>query len=286
MSDHAHPVAALPKGEQRSILLHGLLAFAFTGSLAVVAAFRTPPSGYAPSDAVAVPYFLGVFLLATALLLLGLHALRRAYLFEALLTLTMLTGGWFLADLFLPPGAALVAGGAVILLRYVWKSVVSLNLSLAVGIAGVSAALGADFSPTALVIVLTLLAFYDIVAVYATKHMVKMFRELNARGVVFAFVLPPLRLRELVRPVVGPGSSGKAMLLGTGDVAIPAMLAASAVRGGAAPAVGSLVGAMIGFALMFVLFLGQDRRRPMPALPPIALGAILGYLLATLITHA
>lgn len=283
MSDTHHPIAVLPKGEQRSILWHGILMFFATGGLAIAAAQRAGFSGgYAPSAAISVPYSLTVVFLGTLLLIMALKTVKKPALFHALFTFAMLSGSWFIADIYLPPELALVAGSAVVLLRFIWKSVLTANLTLVVGIAGIAAGIAADLSPNAVLILLAALSFYDIVAVYRTRHMVKMFRALTSHGIVLAFTLPPLRFRELVaRPTDGSGS--RAMLLGTGDVAVPAMLAAASLRVGPIPAAASLAGAASGFALMFMLFLAQPKRAPMPALPPIALGATAGYLVSLLL---
>ena len=284
MSDtHHHPIALAPKGEQRSILWHGILMFFATGGLAVAAAQRAGMSGgYAPSAAVSVPYVLTVVFLGTMMLILALKTIRKPAVFQALFTFAMLTGAWFIADIYLRPELALVVGSLVVLSRFLWKSVLTANLSLVVGVAGIAASIAADLSPNAVLVVLAALSVYDIVAVYRTRHMVKMFRALTSHGVVLAFTLTPFRLRDLVARPTGE-SSGRAMLLGTGDVAVPAMLAAAALRIGVVPAVASLAGAAAGFALMFMLFLAQPKRAPMPALPPIALGASVAYLVSLLI---
>jgi len=275
-----HPIAVAPKGEQRSILWHGILMFFATGGLAIAAAQKAGlAGGYAPSAAISVPYILTVVLLGTIMLILALRTIRKPALFQALFTFAMLSGAWFIADIYLEPELALVAGSLVILSRFAWKSVLTANLSLVIGVAGIAAAIAADLTPTAVIVLLAALSFYDIVAVYRTRHMVKMFRALTSRGVVLAFVLPPLRLRDILARATGE-TPGRGMLLGTGDVALPAMLAAAALRVGVVPAVASLAGAAAGFALMFMLFLAQPARAPMPALPPIALGSILGYLLS------
>lgn len=280
MPEH-HPVAVLPKGEQWSILAHGLLVFFVTGGLALAAGAKTiVRGGYVPSAAVTVPYVLMLFLFATAMLMLALRAFKRPIVFESLFALTMLAGAWFLADIFFTPGLALAVGSGAILLRFAWKSVFAANLVLAIGIAGIAASVASSLSPNAVVILLTVLSFYDIVAVYRTKHMVKMFRDLTARGVVFAFTLTPLAPRTLLSSAA---PEGRGMLLGTGDVALPAILAASALRAGPVHAASALGGAAAGFALMFMLFLAQPRRAPIPALPPIALGAAGAYLVSLLV---
>ncbi len=279
MPDH-HPIAALPNSTQRSILAHGLVLFFATGGLALAGGAKSiVRGGYVPSAAVSVPYVLALILFATALLIFALRAFKNPIVFEALFALSMLAGAWFLADIFFSPGLALILGSAAILLRFVWKSILSANICLAIGVAGIAASLALHLSPTSVVILLTLLSFYDIVAVYRTKHMVKMFRDLTSRGVLFAFALAPLTPRALLAP---PAFENRGMLLGTGDVALPIMLAVSALRVGPVQAVATLAGAAAGFALMFMLFIAQPKRAPIPALPPIALGAVLAYLVSFL----
>jgi len=281
-----HPIAAAPKGEQRSILWHGIFLFFATGGLAVAATQKAGfTGGYAPSAPLSVPYVLTVVFLGTMMLILALKTIKKPAVFQALFTFAMLSGAWFIADIWFRPEIALVAGSALVLSRFVWKSVFTANLSLAVGVAGIAASIGADLTPNAILILLAALSFYDIVAVYGTRHMVKMFRALTSRGVVLAFIVTPLRLREILSRPSGE-TAARGMLLGTGDVAVPAMLSAAALRVGIVPAVASLAGAAAGFALMFMLFLAQPKRAPMPALPPIALGASLGYLLSLLILFA
>jgi presenilin-like A22 family membrane protease len=241
--------------------------------------------GYAPSSAVSVPYILTIVCLGTLMLIMALKTIRNPAIFQAVFTFAMLSGAWFIADIYLRPEFALLAGSAVVLLRFVWKSVLTANLSLIVGVAGIAASIAAGISPNAIVVVLAVLSFYDIVAVYGTRHMVKMFRALTSRGVVLAFTLTPIDLRAIAsRPIDDSSSPG--MLLGTGDVAIPVMLAAAALQVGIIPAVASVAGAATGFAVMYMLFLAQTKRAPMPALPPIALGSIIGYLISIVILHS
>lgn len=271
-----HPVLKLAEHHRREILWHGILVFLATAVLALIGVERIGPlQGYQPSNAISVPYFLVVFFLATLALLFALRLTKRSAIFEVLFTIAVLSGAWFIADIFLSETWALVVGSLVILLRFTWKNVLTMNLTLAIGIAGISAAIGSGLSPNGVLIILTVLAFYDIVAVYKTRHMVRMFRDLVSRGILFAFALTPLHRKQLLAKVDAPG--GGALLLGTGDVALPMVLAVSAARTHMAHGIAVVLGASAGFALMYLLFLRQDKRRPMPALPPIALGAILFY---------
>ena len=273
--------------DRNAILIHGLWEFALTCGLALFAASRVYRVGtYVPSEAVSAPYFLALFLVMTALLVAMLRWTKRGTLFQAIFTLGMLSGAWFLFDIFLLPPWGLVAGSLVILARFRWKQVAVLNITLAIGIAGIAASVASSLTVNAVLVIFTALAFYDIVAVYATKHMVRMFRDLSGRGVLLAFVLTPLFDRSTLAPAQTAMESGRTFYLGTGDVAMPAMLAVAALREGPAHGLAAALGAMAGFALMYRLFIGQSERRPMPALPPIALGSILFYLVSLLMFPA
>ena len=285
MAEHKkHPVLDLKKRDRDQIMIHGVLVFLGTAFLSLMGVRKIASIGcYTPSASVSVQYFLALFFIATLLLLLTLKVTKKSALFEILFTIAILSGAWFLADIFLPEGLALIVGSGVILLRFIWKAVLPMNISLAVGIAGISASVGSGLSPNGLLIILTVLVFYDILAVYSTKHMVRMFRDLVSRGVVFAFALTPFRRDVLLGKTKDMQNDPVSMLLGTGDVALPMMFAVSAAGFRMEYGIAASLGATVGFIIMFKLFLGQRRRKPMPALPPIALGTVIFYLISILV---
>src|SRR3990167_7151307 len=73
------------------------------------------------------------------------------------------------------------------------KSVIIHNAGIILGIAGIGSLLGLAISPGTAVIIMIILSFYDIVAVYTTKHMVKMAKVMMESGAIFGFIIP-LRL--------------------------------------------------------------------------------------------
>jgi presenilin-like A22 family membrane protease len=149
---------------------------------------------------------------------------------------------------------------------------------LLLGIAGVSANMGGSLSPVAACVILAILSVYDIAAVYLTKHMVEMGESLLRQRVFFAIIVPrgisgfQSPLRE-----VAPGSGH--YFIGTGDLVLPALLISSATYFRLETGITAAIGALLGLAATTALFLSQKLRRAMPALPPIALGAIIGYLI-------
>ena len=73
------------------------------------------------------------------------------------------------------------------------------------------------------------------------------------------------------------------MILGSGDIGLPLMFAASLVSTSLWAAVVVALFSVIGLFVTHVLFLNQQQRRPMAALPPIATMAIIGYLVALML---
>ena len=271
--------------ERTGIFLHGLAVFVVTLGLAVLTA-RTvgTQGGYAPDDLIVVPYFLALFLIATLGLILVLKLSKTGWPLQILFVLAVLMGAVALFDVFLPPPWGFLIGAVVALAYYRRRSVLASNLGLALALAGIAGAVASGLRPTAVVVIFTVLAFYDIVAVYVTGHMIRMFRGLSERGVQTAFVLSsPFAKASPVAKAMGDKPGDKVFYLGSGDVALPAILAASAARQGLIHGLAAALGALIGYALLIGLFFGKGRHRPMPALPPIALGSIGLYLISLLL---
>jgi presenilin-like A22 family membrane protease len=274
-------------------LLYGLAVFIATLGLAVLAARVVgPEGGYVPTDAVAVPYFLGLFLVATLVLILVLKLSKTGWPLQILFILAVLMGSVAFFDVFLPSPWSLLVGAAVAVAYYRRRSTLVANLSLVLALAGIAGVMASGLRPTAVVTVFTVLAFYDILAVYVTGHMVQMFRGLSDRGIQAAFVLKP----PFAKAMGGVGD--KTFYLGTGDVLMPAVLAASAARQSLAHGLLALLGALAGYTLMVWIFLtpsprlptqlklrgtGRGTGGPMPALPPIAIGSIGFYLISLLL---
>jgi presenilin-like A22 family membrane protease len=111
---------------------------------------------------------------------------------------------------------------ALVVLLMIWRfkrpSVLSHNLTMILSLAGIGGSLGISFSPWAIVFLLVLLSIYDYIAVYKTKHMVKMAKEMISKEVILGLIVPD-NLAALkhhtkeARPGLG------FMFLGGGDVA-------------------------------------------------------------------
>jgi len=267
-----------------AILLQGIFYFLLSFLLIILSSrlVLQQAFAYVPSEPISLWYFLIVFVFVTALLVFLLRRVKTRLPFEVFFTLAIFAGIWFLADIWLTPGLAILAALAITLLKFIYPRIWWQNLIMVFGICGIVVSLGLSISWVTAVVILVLLSFYDIIAVYFTRHMVAMFNGLIKRGVVFALILPNnLKSQFLPLKEVKPGEDF--MLLGTGDLALPAILVSSLVRESMGQAILAALGAVLGFVIMNIIFSRQEARKPMPALPPIAAGASLGFLIALLI---
>lgn len=227
-------------------------------------------------------YFLVVFVVMTFVLLLSLRSARGAALFSVLFALAIFAGVWTLSVALFGTGVGIVLTSVTVLAYYLLRVVFLFNTILLMGLAGVAVSMGGSLNAAAVVILLGILAVYDVIAVYGTKHMVVMGRELLQHKVFFGFVIPgsPKGLLKRLEDVT---LHKDFVFLGTGDVVLPALLVAATARNGTLEAIFPAIGALGGLMLTSGLFFTKSHRRPMPALPPIALGAILGYIFTILL---
>lgn len=222
--------------------------------------------------------FLLYFLIITALMLLFLKFAKRNAPFQIFFILALFIGIQTVFGAILSGSLPTVLAIIFILLRIFSPTVLVHNLTVMLAIAGASAALGLSIGPLVAAVLLSILSVYDIIAVYKTKHMVKMAKEMAQRGALFAFVIPE-KISDIRAHIGGvkPGEE-KFFMLGGGDVALPLLLVISTVPQGIKQSLIVAAFAFLGFLFTYILFSSQKVRRPMPALPPIALATILGYI--------
>ena len=72
------------------------------------------------------------------------------------------------------------------------------------------------------------------------------------------------------------------MILGGGDIVFPLILCVSLTPQGVLKPLIVAFFAALGLGLSFYLFTSQKTRKPIPALPPIALFSIIGFLITRL----
>lgn len=239
------------------------------------------------STGFSIPWFL-LSMAAAVLIIFALIKLFKVALpFKIMLSITMLVGSMILLKAFLNSIYAAILAVVLVIAYWGFRNVLVHNLVIIISVSGVALYLGLFIPVTALLILLGIVAVYDVIAVFKTKHMITMFQDMAKRGAVMALVIPEKLSLAKEKLKSAKSSMGKKIsdrsfiFIGTGDAAFPTMLAVSALRNGLAPAIGAAVGAVCGMIAVHFILLKLER--PLPALPPIAVGSSLGYLIGLLI---
>ncbi len=158
------------------------------------------------------------------------------------------------------PEAAGILTVLLIGLRFLLReSIVIKNIACLVAVAGAGSLIGVSLGVVPVAIFLILLAIYDYIAVFKTKHMVKIAKAITKENVAFAFSIPT---RE------------KVYQLGTGDLVMPlvfvtAVLNKVKVSAGLQiallPIAVILLASLLG--LLATLYYCMRKKVAMPALP-------------------
>lgn len=222
--------------------------------------------------------FLIIFFFATIILLLLLKYVKKPIVFIILFYIAIVQGVWiFSSNLFefpLSVGIFLV----LIFSLYWFRNVLTHDILIIIAIAGIAAFFGLLIDPLSAITVLVILAMYDYWAVYKTKHMVKLFKGMAEKKVHFAYIIP-LELKGLYTKLKHVNVGSGFFFLGTGDVALPLILAIASLKISLAAALWVSIGALGGYTLLYYIFVRNRGGKPMAGLPPIVTGSLVGFLI-------
>jgi len=205
---------------------------------------------------------------------------HKKALFKSFFIFAIFTGGVLMLDVWFSDIISLFLMFVLIFLWDKKKSVFLHNLCVVLGIAGTIGIAGLSITPQAVVALLVLFSIYDFIAVYKTKHMIKMAKSMIESGAILGFIIPH-KLSYFNRKTDNI-NKGWTFILGGGDIAFPLLLICSLVPYSVFDSIIVSFFSLIGLSLSFWIFLKQKERKAIPALPPIALLSILGYLFARL----
>lgn len=270
---------------QAVMLLSGMGAFLATELLAVFSLPRALVASFAseatPKETLAT-FFALVFGFFALLVLFRYFRDRNLWGFFFFISLFF--GLNFFLSLYFSPYLALFLSLILVLGKALGRRVVTQNLALIPGLSGIGIAIGMSLTENGALILLLVFSFYDILAVYFTKHMVALFRGLLRGGVIPAVIISE-KFSGLWQKVDKISAGAGFMFLGTGDIVLPTIFIVAISGLGEVAIWGSILGSLIGFAATEIIFTHQRFRRPMPALPPIATCTILGFLTARLMEN-
>lgn len=255
----------------------------FIGSLflAVISASRMREGVVFESIAPAPPSVLGILLyvfLGTVVLLVLSRVFKKHkqgifhFLFGA-----ALLGGMeiFFLSIFGSTLVAFIISFTLTLYRLLKPNVLLHNFTVIFASSGAAAMLGIGLNVFNVVVLLAIISLYDVIAVYKTKHMIFLAKEMISAQTMFGFIIPEnmYAWKTLLKEAL-PGQGF--LFLGGGDIVFPALLAVSAFQ--ISPVASWLVifGSSVGLYANTYLFINQEKPKAIPALPLIALGAVFG----------
>ena len=127
------------------------------------------------------------------------------------------------------------------------------------------------------ILLLVLLAVYDAISVYKTKHMITLAEGVIDLKTPILFVIPKKRDYSFIKEGIGKladGGERSAFIIGMGDMIMPSMLVVSAnvfsgrgkiFRAHQPPALGAIIGSVAGLAVLLHFVMSG---RPQAGLPP------------------
>lgn len=205
-------------------------------------------------------------LVATAFLLLFIR-FKLDFIIKVFINIAIL-GGLLLTLVNLFDFLGFFAAVFLFVLR-LWKreDIFVMNVVIIFTIPGIGSWLGASLDVFPALLLLLVLAAYDVVAVFGTKHMVTLAE--SAKENMPLMVAIPVEDRHLG--------------LGTGDLVMPLVFSTSMLR--QYPLTSSVITVLGGLLGLIALFYYTTKRKDvvLPALPPITAGLLLGFALSFLI---
>jgi presenilin-like A22 family membrane protease len=196
-------------------------------------------------------------------------------------------------------------GATVLLYKYPeWYIIDTLGILICAGVASI---FGISVGIWPALILLVLLAVYDAISVYRTKHMITLAEGVLSEKAPILFVIPKRRDYSFIKEgiTIGGGEGGDvkqgdvkqgekkergAFIIGMGDYIMPTILVVSAyvfleVPGWpvSLPAIGAAIGSLVGLA---ILLKAVAKGKPQAGLPPLNGGTIAGFLIGCALAGA
>jgi presenilin-like A22 family membrane protease len=263
--------------------------FLLTSLLAVAGAFELNKLAevkkvYLPTTS--LQDFLFSFLFVTFFVLIFISYKKagkfKELIYKGFFVITVFWGGMTVLNLFLPVFGAILIMGILIMFWFEFPAIWVHDILMILGLAGAASFFGLGFTPSVVVALLLIFSVYDFIAVYKTKHMLLMAKEMIEKKVILGFIIPKeIKYFEEKLKEVKPG--GNFMILGGGDVVFPNLLAVSVIPSGVSKALIIVLFSLCGSFFSYWLFAIQKDKEPIPALPPVALFSIIGYFITLLL---
>ncbi|MCU0850568.1 MAG: presenilin family intramembrane aspartyl protease [Candidatus Thermoplasmatota archaeon] len=155
--------------------------------------------------------------------------------------------------------------------------------------AGAIAIFGISLSVLLVIILLVVLAVYDAISVYQTKHMIDLADTVMDLKLPVLLVVPKIWRYSLINETktlkekLQEHEERDAFFMGLGDIVMPGILVVAAyqnIPNGLPVALSVLAGTLIGFSVLMTFVI---KGKPQAGLPLLCSGAILGYLISSFV---
>jgi presenilin-like A22 family membrane protease len=268
------------------VMVVQILALAITPAISASGnrVFEDPTS-------IANPFaYMLLILVFTGLLLLAMK-LKRGWIISGFILLSIAVSIYYVMAAFMSPLLALVPTLVIMLLLHFYPEWYIIDAFGILVCAGISSLFGVSMTIPPTLLLLVVLAVYDAISVYKTRHMISLAEGAIKMKAPLLFVVPKsrdysFRIDQEISNTSEETKKRGAYFLGLGDAIIPTILVISASW--SLPAGGfyglslPVLGAMLGTYLGFLLLMTTSRDRPQAGLPFLNSGVILGFLMGCL----
>ena len=249
-----------------------------------------------PDDPANIVYFIATLLIITALIIIiaklwKKEAIQVFVLLAIIATIFTLFQALFYGFVtnIIADALSLAISVALIVLLLAYPEWYIIDLSATILSIGAVTIFGISISPYLVIPLLIVLALYDAISVYKTKHMIDLADTIVDLKLPVLFIIP-YKIRYRFRKQVGglkkqvKRKERDALFVGVGDVVIPGILVISVYSFTSSLEISlSVVAGIIAGFICLMVFPSKDK--PHAGLPFLNTGAIIGYILSSLIFH-
>ncbi len=249
-----------------------------------------------PDNPANIVYFIATLLIITALIIIiaklwkkeAIHVFVLLAIIATMFTLFQALLYGFVTSI-VANALSLAIPVALIILLLLYPEWYVIDLSSIILSIGAVTIFGISISPYLVIPLLIVLALYDAISVYKTKHMIDLADTIVDLKLPVLFIIP-YKIKYRFRKQVGglkkqvKRKERDALFVGVGDVVIPGILVISAYSftSSLEISLSVVVGIITGFICLMVF---PSKDKPHAGLPFLNTGAIIGYILSSLIFH-
>ena len=190
------------------------------------------------------------------------------------------------------PAAGIIAillAIVIIFILYKYPEWYIIDISGIIVGAGAIAIFGMSLGVLLVIILLVVLAIYDAISVYKTKHMIDLADTVMDLKLPILLVIPKIKNYSLLKETkslkdkIKGDKEREAFFIGLGDIVMPGILVTSSfnnIEGGLIISASVIIGTLIGFSILMIYVI---KGKPQAGLPLLCGGAIAGYLISSLL---